>query len=230
MATQERAIQTRRTVLEAAAAVFGEYGYERASLAEILKRAGVTKGALYFHFPSKEALALAVINEQTHRSAPSPTEKGLQAAIDLTHDVAHALGHDVLLQAGIRLTIEGSFDSPVPAPYHAWSQRCVELFTEGKDRGEVLPQVVPEEVAELLVGSFTGIQLLSQVLTGRVDLPERITKLWRYLLPGIAAPGALAHLKPEGTETSGARGTAQPPAAHRPRKTAPRRQAGGRGR
>ncbi|MFJ5680521.1 ScbR family autoregulator-binding transcription factor [Streptomyces sp. NPDC093097] len=205
MAIQKRAVRTRRAVLEAAAAVFGEFGYERAALTDILKRAGVTKGALYFHFPSKEALALAVINEQTQRSAPSLTEKGLQAAIDLTHDVVRALQHDTLLQAGIRLTIEGTFDAPVTAPYSAWVERCAELFAEGQERGEVLPHVVPEETAELLVGSFTGVQLLSQVLNGRADLPRRITQLWQHILPGIAAPGTLPHLKPQGTVASAAR-------------------------
>jgi len=57
MAQQERAVRTRRAVLEAAAAVFAERGYAAATIGEILARAQVTKGALYFHFDSKAALA-----------------------------------------------------------------------------------------------------------------------------------------------------------------------------
>src|SRR5690349_12195649 len=49
LAQQARAIRTRRTILESAAAVFAERGYERTTIGEILVRAGVTKGALYFH-------------------------------------------------------------------------------------------------------------------------------------------------------------------------------------
>ncbi|MGK5628458.1 ScbR family autoregulator-binding transcription factor [Streptomyces sp. URMC 123] len=199
MATQARAVRTRRAVLEAAAAVFDECGYERAGISDILKRAGVTKGALYFHFPSKEALALAVIEEQLQVAGAPSDDHGLQGAINLTQQVAHALQHDVLLRAGIRLTIEGSFDTPTASPYQAWEARCTELLTEAQQRGEVLPHVVPVDTALLIVGSFTGIQLLSQILTERADLPLRITKLWQHILPGIAVPGTLAHVDPRGT-------------------------------
>lgn len=64
MARQERAVRTRRAILEAAAAVFDERGYEAATIADILARAGVTKGALYFHFCSKQELAQGVLDEQ----------------------------------------------------------------------------------------------------------------------------------------------------------------------
>ncbi|MFD6414028.1 TetR family transcriptional regulator, partial [Nocardia asteroides] len=50
---QDRAIRTRRNILEAAAKIFEERGYQAATIAEILGAAGVTKGALYFHFSSK---------------------------------------------------------------------------------------------------------------------------------------------------------------------------------
>ncbi|MEV6183872.1 helix-turn-helix domain-containing protein, partial [Streptomyces sp. NPDC052015] len=61
MARQERAIRTRQTILVAAAEVFDEVGYEAATISDVLKRSGVTKGALYFHFTSKQELAQAVL-------------------------------------------------------------------------------------------------------------------------------------------------------------------------
>lgn len=57
-------------VLEAAAQVFAEHGYATARIADILKAAGVTKGALYFHFDSKEALAKGVLQLQTDQRLP----------------------------------------------------------------------------------------------------------------------------------------------------------------
>ncbi|MEU7584224.1 ScbR family autoregulator-binding transcription factor [Streptomyces sp. NPDC041068] len=204
MARQERAVRTRRVVLEAAAEVFGECGYERAAILDILKRAGVTKGALYFHFPSKEALAHAVIEEQLGVAAEAQTGHGLQGAIDLTQEIAHGLQHDVMLRASIRLTLEATFDSPVPAPYHAWVGVIERLLAEAQERGEVMPQVEPNDTAMMIVGSFTGIQVMSEILTGRVDLSARITKFWQHVLPGIAFPGALAHMDPRGTGEYGA--------------------------
>lgn len=57
MVQQQRAIRTRRVFLEAAAEVFDEHGYDAATISAILERAGLTRGALYFHFTSKEELA-----------------------------------------------------------------------------------------------------------------------------------------------------------------------------
>ncbi|MGQ4419832.1 TetR family transcriptional regulator, partial [Streptomyces sp. SAS_269] len=72
MALQERAIRTRRNILVAAADVFADVGYEAATISEILQRANVTKGALYFHFASKEQLAQAVLTDQLKSVPESP--------------------------------------------------------------------------------------------------------------------------------------------------------------
>src|SRR5262249_765761 len=54
---------TRRRRLEAAAAEIYGRGYHAASLDQVLRAAGMTKGALYHHFQSKQELALAVVRE-----------------------------------------------------------------------------------------------------------------------------------------------------------------------
>ena len=64
MAMQQRAVLTRGRVLTAAAEVFARTGFLAASMNDIVDAAGVTKGAVYFHFPSKEALAVAIVEEQ----------------------------------------------------------------------------------------------------------------------------------------------------------------------
>ncbi|MBO4258631.1 TetR family transcriptional regulator [Streptomyces griseorubiginosus] len=68
MARQERAVRTRRTILEAAGAVCGEHGYPSTTIAMVLTPAEATKGALSFPFPSKESLARAVPDEPYHRA------------------------------------------------------------------------------------------------------------------------------------------------------------------
>ncbi|MEW5660138.1 helix-turn-helix domain-containing protein, partial [Streptomyces cinereoruber] len=82
MAQQARGIRTRRTILESAAAVFAERGYERTTIGEILVRAGVTKGALYFHFASKEDLALGVLAAQMLDEPLTPQPVKLQELVD----------------------------------------------------------------------------------------------------------------------------------------------------
>ncbi|MBV8930657.1 MAG: helix-turn-helix transcriptional regulator, partial [Mycobacteriaceae bacterium] len=55
---------TRAALLQVAAEVFAERGYAETTMAELITRSGLTKGAFYFHFASKEQLALAVIDEK----------------------------------------------------------------------------------------------------------------------------------------------------------------------
>ncbi len=58
----DRARDTRNHILEVAAAAFAERGFAGTSLNQVLRDSGISKGALYFHFPSKEALAIAVVD------------------------------------------------------------------------------------------------------------------------------------------------------------------------
>lgn len=69
MARQVRSEATRRKILDAAIDVFGEVGYAAAGWGTIIERTGMTKGALYHHFDSKESLASAIIQEDPTRSS-----------------------------------------------------------------------------------------------------------------------------------------------------------------
>lgn len=62
-----RGKQTRQKLLEAAEAVFGEKGYERASIAEITQRAGVAQGTFYVYFPDKKTAFVELVKELSHR-------------------------------------------------------------------------------------------------------------------------------------------------------------------
>jgi AcrR family transcriptional regulator len=57
----------RERLLDAAEAVFAESGYRGALVEDIATRAGLTKGALYWHFPSKQDLFFALIEERVDR-------------------------------------------------------------------------------------------------------------------------------------------------------------------
>jgi AcrR family transcriptional regulator len=63
--------RTRARLIEAAAEVIGEKGYERASLEEIAARAGMTRGAFYGNFESKDELLLALVEARWRPVAPS---------------------------------------------------------------------------------------------------------------------------------------------------------------
>ncbi|MFI6013555.1 ScbR family autoregulator-binding transcription factor [Streptomyces sp. NPDC051243] len=193
MARQERAIRTRRVILEAAGAVFDEHGYTATTISMVLERADVTKGALYFHFPSKESLAQAVLDEQVPLGAVPPQACKLQELVDMTFVFGQRLLSNSLLKGSVRLAVDQSAPRGVDhaGPFRQWVEHLVVVLEQARDQGELLPTVQPRQTVELLVGAFAGIQLMSRALTDRNDLAERISVLWGHLLPSIALPGLL---------------------------------------
>lgn len=61
--TKEDALQTRYQLLQAAKALFNEKGFSRTTLAEIAQKAGLTRGAAYWHFKSKDEIFITVVEQ-----------------------------------------------------------------------------------------------------------------------------------------------------------------------
>lgn len=201
MARQERAIRTRQAILVAAAQVFDEVGYEAATISLILRKSGVTKGALYFHFASKEELAQGVLAQQVDAlPVAPPQELKLQDAVDQALLLAHLLKKDTgdpIVQGSVRLTVEqGSAKDGLDrrVPMKQWTEHTLEIFEQAKQAGELPHHVDVVRIAELSVGAFTGVQLLSNIMNGREDLVERVADLYMYLLSAVATPAVLARL------------------------------------
>lgn len=202
MAKQERAEITRRSIIRGAAEVFDRYGYSAATLSDVIGHGGVTKGALYFHFKSKEDIARAVVEEQ-HRLSVGPTRDGvaqdanaLEAVIRATQHLAMQLTNDVVVRAGIRLTLEhGTFGALPTDPYVEWVAVVKQLIQRAIDAGDVRSPVSAEELARFLCGAFTGIQLLSEVFSGRQDLVRRVEEMWAILLPSLVPARKVQHFR-----------------------------------
>lgn len=196
MAQQERAVRTRRAILEAAAAVFDEHGYEAATIGEVVARAGVTRGALYFHFASKQKLAEGVVEEQFNQEPIPPRACKLQELVDVGMVLAHMLPRDPLLSAGARLSLGQDAIEGLPGgAIRGWLSRLEKILAEAREQGELLPHIVPADTAWLLSACWMGTQIQSQKLTGRSDLEQRIASLFEHLMPSIAVPGVLATLR-----------------------------------
>ena len=103
--------KTRQRVLEVAQQLFATHGYDRTSLREIAAHLGVSKAALYYHFPAKEDILLALAGdlidevaamtsqaEQAHDLSPAAREQLLVGLIDLLF--AHRGTAELLLTEG----------------------------------------------------------------------------------------------------------------------------------
>jgi hypothetical protein len=137
-------------------------------------------------------LAKAVIEEQ-HRIVLFESEvilakhqPALQTMILMCRAFGLKLVHEPAVRAGIRLTLEWSASGfPVRGPYEDWIVVMEQLTERGKKEGQIRPSVAPPAFARFLVGSFTGVQMVSGVLTGRADVMQRIEEMWALVLPGI---------------------------------------------
>ncbi|MFH8342753.1 ScbR family autoregulator-binding transcription factor [Streptomyces sp. AM6-12] len=212
MATQDRAIRTRRKILSAAAEVFESRGYRSATINEVLRTAGVTKGALYFHFQSKEDLAQGVLSAQDQViELPERTSK-VQALVDTVMLHAHRLQTDPMVRAGVRLTMDQtSNELDRKGPFLKWGSLACQLLEDARRQGELLPHVELQETADILTGAFAGIQSMSHALSDYDDLMQRSSALLRHILPSVVMPSLIAAL--DLSETRGSRVFAEVQAA-----------------
>ncbi|WP_432068347.1 ScbR family autoregulator-binding transcription factor [Streptomyces sp. C10-9-1] len=197
MSQQERAIRTRELILEAAGEVFAERGYDGATISEVYTRAGLTKGAFYFHFASKEELAEAILEVQVGSGAYPVVRRTLklQELVDAGFVFGHRLMYDRMLQGSVGLSLErGAHQLDRRRPFLAWVDHNLAALTEASEQGELYGYADLRATAELLVGAFSGIQMLSHVLADRRDLTERLSVLLAQVLPSVAVPGVLAQL------------------------------------
>ena len=167
-ATPQRAAseETRQQILDAALALFRDKGFEPATIREIAQRAGVSLGAAYYYFDSKEALVAAYYDYVQHqhrdraRAAFAGASTLKQRLLAAYHSKLDVMEHDQrLLRALFRFG--GDPDHPLswfgPAS-HEQRRLSVEVFEEAL-AGEKLPEDVKAAAPTLLWTLHMGILL-----------------------------------------------------------------------
>ncbi|MDQ0982744.1 ScbR family autoregulator-binding transcription factor [Streptomyces sp. V2I9] len=213
MTKQERAARTRQALIRSAAAVFEQHGYAQARLVLISSGAGVSTGALHFHFENKAALAQAVVAEASQglrdlsAAIRRRTDNAPQALVDMSHALLGRLRDDPVSRAGFRLSCDGD-KAAVPDLRLEWHHRVRELLDEAAVAGTLAEGVSREDAAAATVAVTAGFEAL-----GRNDSvwlsPHALTGFWQLLLPRLVTPETLALMHPAGTGTgSSARGSA----------------------
>ncbi|WP_402469457.1 ScbR family autoregulator-binding transcription factor [Isoptericola aurantiacus] len=190
---QQRGFERRAAVLEGAASVFEQYGYGQSSLKLITQSSGATTGSVYFYFPTKESIALAVIEEQNARTLAGFGEiiarhRGMDVLFRASRAVADALLTDVVVRAGIRLSLEqGTLAVPTAEFYRRWIDGLIAPLQDAVDVGDVVTSIPLPDLAETLIPYFTGVHVVSDVLSGRADLYRRLRTMWHLVVHSIGA-------------------------------------------
>ncbi|MGW8777268.1 ScbR family autoregulator-binding transcription factor [Streptomyces sp. NPDC055796] len=216
MVKQERAARTRETLIRSAAETFDRDGFSVASLTAISSLAGVSNGALHFHFPSKAALANAVEESALTRllalmedaeggpegaagrdALPAGTSR-VQLLVDVTHGLAGALRGDPVLRAGFSLS--GELSRPRPGDLRErWRRWVEETLQLAEVEGELRPEAAAGDVVTAVVAATVGFEVLA-VRDGAWLSAATVTRFWRLLLPTLVPADRLAGFEAGGTK------------------------------
>src|SRR5438132_996274 len=191
----ERGEGTRRCILEEAALAFARHGYAGTSLNDVIRATGLTKGAFYFHFASKEALALEVFRSKQEEwaaaalQAAARKERALDQVIEMMRAACDLHTTDPAARAVARLCWELGEDAdlaPKMKPFLTnWFDVLEAVFKRAQAEGDIRKDVDARAVAEVCVASFIGITDVSHLLSDSVDLRQKAEQLLDLILPTI---------------------------------------------
>jgi len=166
---QQRSEETRARILESAVKLFSIHGYNAASVELICKDAGVSKGAFYHHFESKQALFLALLDSwlktidngiETSREKTVPeTFLLMTEAFPYIFKSANE-GLPMFLEFWLQASRDDKIWQASIAPYRRYHKYFTALIKKGVDEGSFV-DVDPELTARMIVAMAMGLLLQS---------------------------------------------------------------------
>ncbi|MCW2093149.1 UNVERIFIED_ORG: AcrR family transcriptional regulator [Rhodococcus erythropolis] len=179
-APQARAVRTREAIIAVAARHFDTDGYGHTSMNTITHTGKFAKGAMYYHFPSKEAIAEHLISDWNHTldetisEAPaagsSSTAGEKLAAIFIS--LAQHIGEDTNLRAGMKLTLEPTINNG--AAFAHWVEVISDIIETAITDGELTDTPTTHRLAWNLCAGTLGAAHAASALREHVDLTVRI--------------------------------------------------------
>ncbi|WP_176444514.1 TetR/AcrR family transcriptional regulator [Rhodococcoides kyotonense] len=199
---QKRARITRDVIVEAAATEFSRRGYAAASVNTIVAASERTKGAMYFHFRSKEALGQAVTAQASRRYAEiaEPWRTAALHPIDalggLLDDVtAAAIGEPVLL-AELRLGIDPDFPSdPAGRASRGWEDIALELANSAASDGCFAAPFDPTRFVHAAASMLAGGCLFAPMSDDPIALRARLDECIDAVVAAMTTPQAAARYR-----------------------------------
>ncbi len=189
----ERGQQTRQAIFDTAIDLFAKRGYDKVTVDDICAKVGVTKGAFYNYFRSKDQIILEEFMRMDEHyvrfaeeisSLPTSLEKFkvfTRAAITLMSETGVRL---------MKVLYHSQIAPHMSRPYLANERRYLyritnEIIREGQERGEIREDVPSEEMASMLIDCFRGQIYHWCLANGSFDLVETCDRLMDLLLDSL---------------------------------------------
>jgi AcrR family transcriptional regulator len=166
---QQRSEETRTKIMEAAIKLFSSTGYNKASVDEICAEAGISKGAFYHHFKSKQELFLALLDSWLQAidsaieaskdfSAPE-TFMQMTTAFPFIFETAGD-GLPMFLEFWLQASRDKKIWEASIAPYRRYHKYFTSLIKKGVDEGSFV-EVDPDLASRMIVSTAMGLLLQS---------------------------------------------------------------------
>ena len=195
MSTSQQPDSTRQILLQAAFGEIYRNGFQAASITQILSETGLSKGALYHHFPDKKTLGLAVVEEMirpwfiakvfeplAHTRQPLATIQALLEAKAAESDpqmVALGCPLNNLMQE--MSPVDETFRLHLNGLFQDWLGVVGEALTRGKESGEVRKNVDAADTAFFVVSALEGCVGMSKNTQSVAAFRGCLAQLNRYL-------------------------------------------------
>ena len=188
---------SRRQLVEIAIDCFALHGFQGTSIDRIARSAGVTKGALYYHFKDKEDLLLEAVKDRIGEfevqvrdavAASDDTHERLKRVIDACFVTATASNHRRFI---ITLMVEALDTNPrLSEQFRKVLRRMrgflADVVADGQRRGVMRADVQPAEAAALIAGTIMGAEIQHYQDPGEVDLRRVLDAHLRQLADWLA--------------------------------------------
>lgn len=179
--------QTDRRIIEAAADLLRQHGFERMTVDDVAARAGVGKATVYRRWPSKDDLAVAAMERLYSVEFPAPDTGSIRTDLAESYRAVLAFVGTPQGAAYLKMSIAESVrDERIAALYRKATERAEEearqMYLRGIDRGEVRPDVDLDCCVQWLGGVIAVRAITGRALPTVDDVPRLVELSVRGIL------------------------------------------------
>jgi len=188
-------LEARRSqILDAAWTCFARRGYHQATMQDICQESGLSPGAIYRYFESKEGI-LKAINERSQEMGRALVEEARSLAggplntLEVIGQTMLSYFNDPMVETTSRVNIEifpeiirnEQLRASVREELTFWHRAVTQLLSEAKELGQLKPEVDPDSLAALLICAWEGVRHYG-LIDPHTFGPERLVELMRALV------------------------------------------------
>ncbi|MBN2467095.1 MAG: TetR/AcrR family transcriptional regulator [Deltaproteobacteria bacterium] len=184
---------TRARILEVATSLINRQGFKHTSINDLIKATGIKKGNLYYHFPSKEDLGMAILKEvddaffhflsnSLHGKGPLEKLSNFFDAIFEKHNQTNFVGGCIMGNMALEMSDSNDrFSAVVKDVFTRWEAVITGLLSEAQESGILKSGMAPAVLAKHIVATIEGGIMLARVSKNGGDLAQCLDSLRCYL-------------------------------------------------